>query len=141
MPIDQSHVGRCYPPTAQYEVSAAKIAEFAAALGDDHPAYRGDRATAPPTFLAIVAAAAWGSLFSDPELGLALRRVVHADQRFAYHRHVRAGDVLTATLTIDTLRLRGPVEMISVSLGINSADERVCDASATFVHTREGSTT
>ena len=35
MPITADHAGRRYPPTPPYEVSAAKIAEFARALGDD----------------------------------------------------------------------------------------------------------
>ena len=42
MAISEAHAGRRYPPTAPYEVSAAKIAEFAAALGDDNPRYAGD---------------------------------------------------------------------------------------------------
>ena len=43
MPIDPSFVGRTYPPTEPYEVGVEKIREFAAAIGDDNPAYR-DRA-------------------------------------------------------------------------------------------------
>ena len=32
--ISDIHVGRTYPPTVPYVVSAAKLAEFAQALGD-----------------------------------------------------------------------------------------------------------
>ena len=49
MAISEAHAGRRYPPTEPYEVSAAKIAEFAAALGDDNPRYCGPELIAPPT--------------------------------------------------------------------------------------------
>jgi hypothetical protein len=34
MPLDQSFVGRVYPPTEPYEVGREKIREFADAIGD-----------------------------------------------------------------------------------------------------------
>ena len=74
MAITEAHAGRRYPPNEPYQVSAAKIAEFAAALGDDHPRYRGESPIAPPTFAAIISAPAWNQLFGDPEL----RRVAGA---------------------------------------------------------------
>ena len=37
MALTEAHAGRRYPPTDPYHVSAAKIAEFATALGDDNP--------------------------------------------------------------------------------------------------------
>ena len=40
------------PADGAVRVSAAKIAEFARALGDDNPAYAGDAPIAPPTFAA-----------------------------------------------------------------------------------------
>jgi hypothetical protein len=39
MPISEAHAGRSYPPTPLYQVTALKIAEFAAALGDANTAY------------------------------------------------------------------------------------------------------
>jgi acyl dehydratase len=40
MALDQSFVGRTYPPTAPYEVGREKIREFAEAINDPNPAYR-----------------------------------------------------------------------------------------------------
>lgn len=138
MAIDETHAGRSYPPTEPYEVSTAKITEFAAAISDDHPAYRGEAAVAPPTFVAVISAAAWQSMFDDPELGLALRRIVHGDQRFAYERPLRAGDRVTAALTIDKIRVRGTADIISSSVRVvDAAGKLVCLASATFFHSRE----
>ena len=50
MPITAEHVGRRYPAAPPYEVSRAKIAEFATAIRDDNPAYFSDSPIAPPTF-------------------------------------------------------------------------------------------
>ena len=138
MTITADHAGRRYPPTAPYEVSAAKIAEFARALGDHSPAYTGEQPIAPPTFVAVISSAAWESMFDDPELGLALRRIVHGDQRFNYTRPLRPGDRVTASLTIDKVRVRGTADIISSSVRVeDQAGELVCLASATFFHSRE----
>jgi len=138
MAITQAHAGRRYPPTDPYEVSAAKIAEFAEALGDPNPAYRGEAAIAPPTFVAVVSSPAWERMWDDTELDLALRRVVHGDQRFRFARPLRAGDLITATLTIDKVRVRAGSEIISSSVLVaTTGGEEICTAEATFFHSRE----
>lgn len=140
MPITEDHAGRTYPPTAPYRVSAAKIAEFAAALGDRNPAYMGEAPEAPPTFAAVLGAAAWDALFSDPELELSLARVVHADQTFVWHRPLRTGDTVTGVLCIDKVRRRGAMEIVGVTVRLTTLDgEPVVESSSTFVHTRAAS--
>ncbi len=135
--ITDAHAGRRYPPTAPYAISAAKIAEFARALGDDNPHYSGEDAVAPPTFAAVVAAPAWQQMFDDPELDLALRQIVHGDQRFDYSAPLRAGDVVQATLRIDKVRVRAGSEIISCSVVIAGIEGGTrCTATATFVHSR-----
>jgi acyl dehydratase len=113
MALDQSFVGRSYPPTAAYEVGREKIREFAEAIGDPNPAYADPEAAkalghadviAPPTFAFSITFKAAGVVISDPELGLDYSRVVHGDQRFAYTRPVRAGDRLTVTSTIENIK-------------------------------------
>lgn len=44
---------------------------------------------APPTFAIVIGAQAWDALFGDEELGLALMRTMHADQRFDWVRPLR----------------------------------------------------
>ncbi|MEU1298628.1 MaoC family dehydratase N-terminal domain-containing protein [Streptomyces shenzhenensis] len=113
MPLDQSFVGRSYPPTEPYEVGREKIREFAEAVGDTHPAYRDQEAAkalghpdviAPPTFVFSITFRAAGQVVEDPQLGLDYTRVVHGDQRFVYTRPVRAGDRLQVTSTIETIK-------------------------------------
>lgn len=138
MPISTEHAGRRYPPTAPYQVSAAKIGEFAAAIGDPNPAYSGELAIAPPTFAALVVHSAWQVMFDDAELGLALRRIVHADQRFTYRRPLRVGDRVVAVVTIDRVRSRDTADFITASARVETVEgEIVCTGSATFVHSKE----
>ena len=139
MPISEEHVGRSYPATAPYQVSRAKIAEFAAALGDAaNPAYAGTDPIAPPTFAVVLAAAAWDAMFDDPDLELSLSRTVHADQRFAWQRPLRAGDEVTATLRIEKVRARGPMAIITIAVDLaTAAGEELCTATSTLMLTQE----
>jgi hypothetical protein len=138
MAITEAHAGRRYPPCDPYQVSAAKITEFATALGDDNPRYRGDSPMAPPTFAAVISAPAWNQVFSDPELDLSLERIVHGDQRFTFMRPLHAGDVVIAIVRIDKVRVRSGSELISATVDITSREgEPVCSVQATFAHARE----
>jgi acyl dehydratase len=135
MAITEAHAGRRYPPCDPYQVSAAKIAEFAMALGDDNPRYHGDSPMAPPTFAAVISARGWDQLFSDPELELSLERIVHGDQRFTFMRPLHAGDVVIATAMIAKVRVRSGSQLISATVDITSRDgEPICTAQATFAH-------
>lgn len=134
--ISAAHVGRTYPATRPYVVSRAKVAEFAAALGDESPAYRDEEAIAPPTFAAVLAAEAWGALFGDPDLDLSLERTVHGDQRFTWTRPLRVGDEVASTLGIDKVVARGNAAFVTVTVDLRTTDgEHVCSAASTLVHT------
>ncbi|MFE1949122.1 MULTISPECIES: MaoC family dehydratase N-terminal domain-containing protein [Streptomyces] len=123
MALDQSFVGRTYPPTAPYEVGREKIREFAEAVGDTNPAYVDREAAqalghadviAPPTFVFAITFKAAGEVVHDPELGLDYSRVVHGDQKFAYTRPVRAGDRLSVTSTIEGIKSLAGNDIVDV---------------------------
>ncbi|KES08068.1 hypothetical protein BU52_06465 [Streptomyces toyocaensis] len=123
MALDQSFVGRSYPPTEPYEVGREKIREFAEAVGDANPAYTDTEAAkalghpeviAPPTFVFSITFKAAGQVVADPQLGLDYSRVVHGDQKFAYSRPVRAGDRLTVTSTIEKIRSMAGNEVLDI---------------------------
>ncbi|EPH07157.1 hypothetical protein HMPREF1531_00207 [Propionibacterium sp. oral taxon 192 str. F0372] len=140
MPINAEHAGRRYPATKPYLVTSARIAEFAAAIGDDNPAYTGEEPIAPPTFSTLIAAQAWGALFDDPELEISLHRTMHADQRFRITRSLRTGDLVSATATIEKVRIRGNTEMITVDVALTGADgEDLGSAISQLIHNRQAS--
>ena len=83
----------------------------------------------------MISSQAWGSLFDDPELGLALHRTVHGDQRFTWTRPLREGDDVTAVLTIEKVRNRGTADMVTVRVDLSTlVGEHVCSATSTLLH-------
>ena len=66
---------------------------------------------------------------------LDLFRIVHGEQRFSYERPVVPGDVLTATLTVGSLRQIGGNDIIGTTSEVTDAGGTlVCATSATLVH-------
>ncbi len=130
MGVDASLVGRSFPPTAPYRVTEERLAEFAAATGGGY-----DGGPAPVTFPIVVAFRAMRDLMDDPSVGIALHRVVHGEQRFSYTRPVVAGDLLSATLTVDTLRQIGGADIIGTRSEITDQDgNHVVSSYAVLVH-------
>jgi hypothetical protein len=128
MPVDESLVGRVFPPTTPYAVTAGKVREFVAATGGEYA-----DGPAPATFPIVLAFDAMNA-FLEAE-AVDLFRIVHGEQRFAYERPVLPGDVLSATLTVASLRQIGGNDIIGTTSEI--ADETgavVCRTSATLVH-------
>ncbi|MCM2393088.1 FAS1-like dehydratase domain-containing protein [Streptomyces albipurpureus] len=123
MALDQSFVGRTYPPTSSYEVGREKIREFAEAVGDGHPVYIDPEAAkalgypdviAPPTFAFAISFRAAAAVVQDPQLGLDYDRVVHREQRFAYARPVRAGDRLSVVSTIESIKTLAGNDVVEI---------------------------
>jgi acyl dehydratase len=143
MPIDPSFVGRSYPPTEPYEVGVEKIREFADAIGDPNPVYRDRDAAralghpdvvAPPTFPFVMTFRASRVVIDDPDLGIDYSRVVHGEQRFVHTRPVRAGERLTTTVSIESIRSAGGHDMVTSRSDVSTPDgEPVVTAYSTLV--------
>jgi len=143
MALDPELIGRSYPPSAVYEVGRAKIAEFAAAIGDDSPLYRDAGAArtaghpdviAPPTFAIAVTLEAAMVVLDDPDIGIDYSRVVHGEQRFTHHRPIRAGDRLVATTTIAAVRSVAGNDLLTARVDLTTEDgEPVCTSLSMLV--------
>jgi acyl dehydratase len=141
--VNKDYAGRAFPETQPYEVSRVKIAEFANAIGDPNPVYRDRDAAvaagypdviAPPTFPIVVTMAASGQALADPGLGINYALVVHGEQRFSYARPLRAGDVVTAQSTIETIKTLGRNTVMTTRTEVRTvAGEPVCTAFSTLV--------
>lgn len=143
MTVDQSHVGRVYPPTEPYEVGREKIREFADAINDPNPVYR-DRAAAaalgypdviaPPTFPIVLTLRAGHQVITDPAIGIDYSRVVHGEQRFVHHRPITAGDVLQVVVTIADVRVAAGNDIVTTQADVTTVDgEPVVTATSTIV--------
>ena len=137
MPVDLTWVGKPFPYPMSYIVGVEKIRDFAVAIGDDNPIYH-DRVAAqaaghadlvaPPTFGVAIITRAQDEVLFNPALGLDYSRVVHGDQRFTSTRPIVAGDLLTATLTVSSVKSLGPHSMVT-------AESSIADQSGTHVVT------
>ena len=128
MAVDQSLVGRTFPPTQPLEVTEEKVREFVAATAGEY-----DGGAAPATYPIVVAFDAMNAFLEA--VSVDLFRIVHGEQRFAYERPVVPGDVLTAALTVTSLRQISGNDIIGTSSVITDpAGAVVCTTSATLVH-------
>ncbi|NPC98504.1 MaoC family dehydratase N-terminal domain-containing protein [Nocardioides sp. zg-DK7169] len=128
MPVDAALVGKTFPPTRPYAVSEEKVREFATAAGTTY-----DGGPAPATFPIVLAFDAMNAFLAAEEIDLF--RIVHGEQKFAYERPVVPGDVLTATLTVASLRQIGGNDIIGTASEVRDADGAlVCSTTATLVH-------
>ena len=135
--------GRTFPPTEPYLVGREKVREFARAVLATSPLsfdVEAARAAghadlvAPPTFPVVVQQLTLEQLLADPEAGIDFSRVVHGDQRFTYTRPVVAGDELTATLTVASVKSLGAHSMVTAeSVVVDAAGDHVVTAISTLV--------
>jgi acyl dehydratase len=135
--------GRVFPPTAPYLVGREKIREFSRAVLSTNPinldvvaaraAGHADL-VAPTTFPVVVQEATLAQLLTEPDAGIDFSRVVHGEQRFTYTRAIVAGDELTATLTIASVKSLGGHNMVTAQSDIVDAQGmHVVTATSTLV--------
>ncbi len=143
MTVNQELVGRVFPPTEPYLVGREKIREFARAVFATS-AIHTDVATAreagysdlvaPPTFPVVVQELTLHQLLAEPDAGIDFTRVVHGDQRFSFTRPIVAGDELTATLSIASIKSLGGHSMVTAESAIvDAGGGHVVTATSTLV--------
>ena len=130
MPVNPELVGRDFPPTTPYLVGREKVREFARAVFADDPQHLDPAAAqamgytdvvAPPTFAIVVAESTLKQLLGEPDSGIVLKNVLHAEQKFRYSRPIVAGDELTAKLAVTGIRAMGAAAMVTSESEITDA--------------------
>ena len=130
MPVNPEIVGREFPPTAPYLVGREKVREFARAVFADDPQHVDPAAAqalgypdvvAPPTFAIVVTDATLQQLLAEPDSGIVLQNVLHAEQKFRFTRPIVAGDELTAKLAVTGIRAMGAASMVTSESEITDA--------------------
>ncbi|MGZ0712922.1 FAS1-like dehydratase domain-containing protein (plasmid) [Coraliomargarita sp. W4R53] len=122
MPVNPEIVGRSFAPTAPYLVGREKVREFARAVFATDPQHFEPEVAqalgyadvvAPPTFAMVLQDMTLQQLLAEPDTGIVLSRVLHAEQRFRYTRPIVAGDELTAQLAVTGIRTLGGNAMVT----------------------------
>ena len=131
MPVNPEIVGRAFPPTTPYLVGREKVREFARAVFATDPQHVDPEAAqalgypdvvAPPTFAMVVQDLTLQQLLAEPDSGIVLQNVLHAEQRFRYSRPIVAGDELTARLSVTGIRTLGGNAMVTSDAEITDAE-------------------
>jgi acyl dehydratase len=145
--INPAYTGKTFEPSAPYEVSRVKIAEFATAIGEQSPFCHDKEAAvkagypdviAPPTFAIVISSAGASATIRDPGLGIDYAMVVHGEQTFSHVRPLHAGDVVVTQTTIEQIRPIGKHMSVTMNTEILTTDgELVCTARNTLVERGE----
>jgi len=121
-------VGRVLTAPDEYEVSRAKIREFAEAVGERSPVCHDVKAAraaghadlvAPPTFAVIPSFV--GLRLVMEQIGAPLAAQVHGEQSFTHHRPIVAGDVLTSSAAAERIRSVAGNLFVTVSCQVTDA--------------------
>jgi len=141
--VNPDLVERAFPSAAPYLVGREKVREFARAVFATAPLHHDPEAAraagfadvvAPPTFPIVIAEATLQQLLAEPDAGIDFSRVVHGDQRFTYSRPIVAGDELTATLRVTSIKTLGGNSMVtSESSMVDARGEHVVTSVSTLV--------
>ncbi len=143
MSVNPELVGREFPAVGPYLVGREKVREFARAVLATNPIFTDVEAAraaghadvvAPPTFPVVIQELTLAQLLAEPDANIDFSRVVHGDQRFTFSRPVVAGDELTATLSVTSVKSLGAHSMVtSESVMTDSRGDHVVTAISTLV--------
>lgn len=143
MQVGPTFASRLAPVSDPYEVGREAIRAFAAALGDDDPAYRDPTAAraqghpdviAPPTFLVSLTMRSEASAAAEAFGDIDMADILHREQSFAHSRPVRAGDRLVVSSVVDAREIDGR-QLLTLRTDVRTVDgEHVCAASSVMVY-------
>ena len=143
VPVNPELPARVFAPAPAYLVSREKIREFSRAVLSQNAMNLDPAAAraagyadvvAPPTFAVVVQEATLAQLLAEPDAGIDFSRVVHGEQNFRYSRPIVAGDELTATLRVLSVKTLGGNAMVaSESHIVDAKGAHVVTATSTLV--------
>ncbi|WP_176953404.1 FAS1-like dehydratase domain-containing protein [Glycomyces sambucus] len=97
-------------------ITAESVTRFSQALGLP------DTGAVPPTYLISLTLPAADRLIDDPDFGLDWSRVLHREQRFAYHRDLRAGDEVTCAVTVESIKTVAGNDLLSLRTAVEDGE-------------------
>jgi acyl dehydratase len=143
--VDRSAVGRSFTPITAH-VEPGRLRYFLNTIGERNPVYRDAKAAAaagyngqpiPPTYLFCLEMMDAERPFEVIEaLNIDLARVLHGEQRFAYHAPVTVGDTLNflSRVTDVTDKKNGALTFVVIETKVtNQSGRHVADAARTIV--------
>jgi acyl dehydratase len=130
-----------YPDT--FVVGREQVRQYATAVKANDPASHDEDAAAelghdtlvaPLTFVAILANLIQRHFFQHVDVGLETMQIVQVDQRFIYHKPIKAGDRLQGIMHVESVNERfGADIVVTRNVCTNEAGEMVLEAYTTMM--------
>lgn len=142
--LDKTNIGKAFPPVTA-AVEKGRLRFFAKAIGENNPIYTDEIAAKeagyeslpmPPTFLFSLKMDVPNPFKNYENAGLALAKILHANQMFIYHQPVVAGDTLTFESHIANIYDKKGGELLFLeekTKVLNQFDQHVADMTITLV--------
>lgn len=108
--------GKSYPDST-FTLDPARVEAFRSLF--DEPA------GVPATFVTVAEFAVLPTIVDDPELGLDLTRVLHANQEYAFRRPLVEGETLTVRTRIESIRAMGGNRVLTIATELLGDDGEV----------------
>ncbi|MGD9620031.1 MAG: (3R)-hydroxyacyl-ACP dehydratase subunit HadC [Mycolicibacterium sp.] len=134
-----------YPDT--FVVGREQVRQYAKSVKADDPASFDEAAAAelghsgivaPPTFMSIFAVMIQTHFFQHVDVGMETMQIVQVDQKFHFHRPIKAGDEVTGTMTVLTVDERFGADIVTTRNVLTNADGEVVMESYTTLMGHEG---
>lgn len=130
--------GKVYQPFS-YAVTAEAIRSYARATNEDNPIFNSERPLAPPAFAFVAAAPLFDVVFGDPDLGVDMALLVHAEQEHRFEVPIVAGDRLEVSARLERVDLAGSGHSFTVAIALtNRAGELAADLRSTMLIRKTG---
>ncbi|MDR1316852.1 MAG: MaoC family dehydratase N-terminal domain-containing protein [Spirochaetales bacterium] len=141
MPLDLSYKGKQIAAFT-FEVDRSKIRELCAAIGDANPVFTDPQAAkkegyadtpAPLTFASLITFCGYPGIWQSMcEMGIDIKRLLHAKEEYEYFAPIYPGDKLNAVICVDALR-GGAMEMASFKTTYTRGGQPVLIARMTII--------
>lgn len=115
--------GKTYDPRV-VEVTAEAIRRYAQATNEDNPVFNSDQPVAPPAFAFVVATPGLTEVMLDPDLGVDMAMLVHAEQDHRYFAPIRAGDRLRVETKLEEVDLAPAGHTFTVAVSLVNQDNQ-----------------
>ncbi|WP_454788613.1 (3R)-hydroxyacyl-ACP dehydratase subunit HadC [Mycolicibacterium lutetiense] len=121
MALKANILGMVYEYPEVFEVGREQVRQFARAVKANDPASMDEEAAAAlghdalvagPTFSSIFALQVQADFFRNVDLGMETMQILQVDQKFVYHRPVKVGDRLHATMVIASVDKRFGADIV-----------------------------
>lgn len=115
--------GKAYDPRV-VEVTAEAIRRYAQATNEDNPVFNSDQPVAPPAFAFVVGTPGLTEVMLDPDLGVDMAMLVHAEQDHRYFAPIRAGDRLRVETKLEEVDLAPAGHTFTVAVSLVNQDNQ-----------------